>query len=245
MTHHRIISQNIMGTPAMSAKRVRADMRTMKNLALGVYCLQEFKFKWYWAALLFYFPVTRWGKYPMGYLGPRSSQPIIWDRKRYKCLKRRRILLHGGHSARLDPSGHGWEDRYITAVLLQDRVTGLCFWVTNRHYLPAAWSSPASSMRRSVWSAANGRDQQFIQELMDDGHVVFALGDYNWPARVYIPVINDHRTNYHGWLKSIDKVITWNNKHGRVYEVAKHEVSTANLNTDHGGKVLVFRLEKD
>lgn len=234
----RLISQNIKGTPAMKYKDVTNDLKVLKAKEPDIIALQEMKWVWYWTALLRVFLPTRWGKFPKLFLGARSSQPIIWDRREWKRIATKRVLLHEGKAA--DP--HGWEDRYIIAVLLENKKSGFRVWVTNRHYLPAAYTSPAGSLRRKVWSVANGRDRRLMQHLADGDFPWFSVGDFNWPGEVYPDKINGRRPEYHGGSQPIDKIISLGNKRGQVEERDSGRVSLSQLETDHAGRVLDFVL---
>lgn len=220
----KIIYQNIKGTPRMPYRDVLHDIKVMKEEDPDVLCLQEFKFKDYWATLRV-FPPHLYGKYPKGFLGDRSSQPVIWKRSAFRKIKVKGRLLHKGYAGNT-------EARYLRAALLEDKQTKVREWFKNTHYLPRG-----ASMYDRVWPVANRRDVAFTRECMETGDPLTGGGDYNRVGQVMpIAFFDRYPVHYVTPPESIDKVYVIANKKARHIVVTEGTIRLERLKTDHAGR---------
>lgn len=234
-----VVSQNIMGTPAMSYKKVKSDLNTVRARG-SVIGLQEMRWLWYWAAIRNVFDKADWGRYPRGFRKYGSAQPILWKKSRFTEIEHRTIVLHGPM-----PKGISGR-RYINAVLLQDIETGIRFWVTNRHYLPGAWSPKPHTLqheRKNKWLVANATDLEFLRDLGEDGVPIIILGDFN---RKDFDVVRrrvlDREVEYVG-PRGVDYVAIVAGERTRLLVTGETVIPESTLNTDHPGRQVVVSPE--
>lgn len=233
-TLRRFVGQNIRATPAMRYKKVREDLRAIKEAGGSVYALQEMKWPWYWTALFRVFGLPRpklkgWGRHPRSFMGARSAQPIVWRRKVYKLKKRKRKRLHGiapGISLA----------RFANAVLLEDRDTGLRCWYLSTHYIPGGSGTHGNRRRQRLWRRSVRRTEELLEELLDTGWPVLGSLDGNARGRIFSERIRGKKVYYIG-ERGIDYLILINNDKASVVIQGDGRINASDLNTDHAGRI--------
>lgn len=240
---HHAAGANIKGTPAMPARKVRADLKVLRKRA-DVLMLQEFRWPWYWRVAMLLLGIgKRWASSPVFKAGKdapvRGAQGILWKRKAWKRVKTRVWLLHDG-VAKVS------ESRFVRAVLLQDRVTGQFCWFLSTHFVVGGDESSDSPLRRGMLNDNIGMVDQVLSAIARSGHpVVFEL-DAN------IRSTSDSYDEWMAMLKRQDMKV--HGAHGVEYMLTRSGVSTkinvhrnwvvptTMLNTDHETRGITYTL---
>lgn len=230
MSFQKLISQNVMGTPAMPYKRVVHDLRVVKGKDPTVVALQEFKWKWYWAGILRVFGLS-WGKFPSMFLGPRSSQPILWHRSTLRKIRSDRVRVH--------VASEWTQERFLNCVLFEIKATGYRFWVTNTHLVP---NPDPGTLRYAIWRRGMRIIRNRVSDLLETGHPMICVGDYNTRSEVFGQEFHGWPVRYNGLTETIDKVISIDNSFARIMEEFVNDVPDDELWTDHPGRMLGFRV---
>ena len=124
---------NIKGTPAMPAASVRNDLKKLKS-RLDIIGLQEFRHRWYWLVLGALFG-ERWRSYPSQKAALKQpvfgGQGILWKSNINRKVHSRQMAAFDFED---DHSGI-MENRWIRAVLLEDRISQLACWYISTHFV--------------------------------------------------------------------------------------------------------------
>lgn len=156
------------------------DMRKAKEDS-NVVTLNEMYTPKYHAFLRFVFRPNKWGCYPK-----LAADPILWRKCDFKVRDKKSVLLHKGIKGILS-------SRKLRAVLLEDKVTHVKFWVTNKHYVSKAWNGKLDSqekLRKVRWEQGLDNEIDFITSL-NRNYPIISNGDYNrikWSPSFYFPV---------------------------------------------------------
>jgi hypothetical protein len=245
---HNFAGLNIKGTPAMSARKVRHDLRVAKNYA-SVVVLQEFRWPWYWrVATRVMGRVKKWRNrwasspsYRDGLARPVfGAQAVMWRRKVWKRLDTMQRILHRG-AAGIS------EDRRLRACLLADRETGLAAWFGTTHFVVGGDNDGDGRKRRAMLQEDIRRLDKFLTDLTADGEpVVFQL-DANIRAksdtyRQFREMLARHKAILHGNKSGVEYLFTINGKKVRVDVKKAWQIPVTALRTDHEGRGITFRL---
>lgn len=235
------VGANIKGTPKMRRRKVAEDLRTLRaNADLAV--LQEFKWRTYWLALAA--NLTGWGSYPSAVKGlaapVRGAQPITWRRAAWRRVGARVALLHE------ERAGIS-EDRYLRAVLVEDRATGLRCWHGGTHFVPGGDEADDDEVRRAMLDDNLDRFAAFLDDLAATGHPIVWHMDANVHAGTEAyrrlvqivrhqggRIVGEHGVEYlivvHGERVHVAVDVAWRLRPGEV------------LNTDHEARGIAYRL---
>lgn len=245
----RFFGANIKGTPAMRGKAVEHDLEVLLAAAASVFVVQEFRWRWYWlrAALVLVKRQPRgerWGSSPnmaAGLARPvRGAQAVFWRRSVWRRIETRHRLLHTGHAGIS-------ESRYIRAVLLEHKATGLRVWVWTTHYVVGGDNASDGPLRRMIFGEDMLVTERFLRRLLETGHPVLgemdgnvrkgssAYGDFiAMLARLDLEVVGDHGVE---WL------LAGNGDDGEEVQVLREWIiPTGLLETDHEVRCAEVRL---
>lgn len=238
---HRFVGMNIKGNPAMSAKKVRSDVKVAKSYS-DVAVFQEFRWDWYWKALGKALP-SFWGTSPGRKHGEKhpvmAAQAVLWNRRRWKKIDTRTILLHTG-KAKVS------ETRYLRAVLLEDRKAGLRAWFVTTHFVVGGDEAKDSPLRKKMLRGNQGTLDAFLRDLKDTGYAVICQLDANIRRTSsaydgFMLMLRSLSANIHG-AHGVEFLFTIDGPESAVKVVADWQISTSKLNTDHEGRGISFRL---
>jgi hypothetical protein len=244
-TWRHFLGLNIKGTPAMPGRAVAHDLRIAKRRG-DVVALQEFKWPWYWMRLSRILPRggrAKWRAYPShdrGLARPNEgAQAVLWKASAWRRVDSRRALLHEG-AAKIT------ERRWLRAVLLEDRETGLRAWFGSTHFVVGGDEAADSPRRKAILDGDIARLDAFLADLLGTGHpVLFQLDANIRPSsvafRTFRDVLRKHEARLHGdrgveYLFHIDAPGT------TVHVLKPWVVPVQELRTDHEGRGLTFRL---
>lgn len=245
---HRFAGLNIKGTPAMSGRKVRHDLRVAKNHA-SVVVLQEFRWPWYWRSANRVLNRAkkwrnRWASSPSyadGLARPVfGAQAVLWKRKPWKRRDTKQRVLHDGEAGIS-------ETRRLRACLLEDRESGLAAWFGTTHFVVGGDNDGDGPVRRRMLQENMDRLDEFLADLVATGHpVVFQL-DANIRAssdtyRQFRAMLAKHRAVLHGNKAGVEYLFTINAKKARVQVDKAWQIPTSALHTDHEGRGITFRL---
>lgn len=248
------LGANIKGTPAMSADKVRADLRHLRSRT-DLLVVQEFKWSWYWrvardemATVLSRGEITdRWGASPGFAAGFKDAvagaQACLWSRAEWKKIRTKRWLLH--------PSTPGIsDDRYQRAVLVEHRKTKQRVWLYTTHFAVGGDRRGDPQRNRTVLALDIDRMGIALTYLRGTGHPVLGQLDANiardsaaYPG--FKKMLDDHGARLHG-EHGVEYLFSINGKRTRV-EVKNDWVVLPKsrkgpLNTDHEARGVTFRL---
>jgi hypothetical protein len=246
------VGQNIRGTPPMKADFVEHDLKVLMERA-DVVAVQEFRWDWYWTTLGKQAKPkvnargerldAGWAASPTIKTGTkepvRAAQPIIWDRDKWAREASRYRKIHDG-----EPGIS--EDRFIRAVLLRDRETGLKCWFVSTHYVVGGDEAGDGPKRQQMLDQDIRRTDAFLKGLAKTGHPVIAQLDANihktsqtYPA--FMAMLKRHDAKVHG-VHGIEFLFTIDGKDARVEVKKTWQISTDDLKTDHEGRAITARL---
>lgn len=242
----RFLGMNIKGTPAMTAMQVAEDLAVgQKNCSVLV--TQEFRWPWYWrtlrTAVALTAPRSLWRTSPglvPGFAMPvRGAQSILWKGRRWKRVGTKLTRLHKGIAGIS-------EDRFIRAVLLQDRETRLRCWFLTTHFVVGGDRATDSSRRRNVMAVDLAGFGTFVDELAATGHPIIGQLDANLrPAsEVYKPflkIVRRHKGEFHG-NHGVEFLFTIDGRTTSIEVKKDWTVPTTELNTDHEGRGITARI---
>lgn len=243
---YRFLGMNIKGTPAMKFRAVRHDMQVFEDECdLGV--LQEFKWRWYWRVVNLLLPrkgKDRWRTFPSRGTAIKdpvySAQACLWKGELFEFLQGRADVLH--FRSRLSNT------RWMRAVKLRDRDTGIAFWMGTTHFTVGGDRGSGSEYARRVGLARDLRKfDLFLGRLVASGLPVLFQLDANihkgtWAYTKFLQILRKHGARVHG-EHGVEYLITVNGKRARVRVVKDGRIPTARLFTDHEGRWIDFYLE--
>lgn len=237
----RFVGQNIKGTPAMSAAKVRHDLRQVRAHA-DVAVLQEFKWRWYWVGLRA--TLAAWGTYPgkvRGIGSPiRGGQPVLWKRDLWRRLDHRARLLHDGHA--------GWsDDRLLRAELLADAtLAALACWFAGTHFVVNGDKATDPAIGRQMMATDQAHLDAFLTDLQATGWPIIleldaniAVGSAAWGP--FLQIIEAHHGQFVG-TKGVEYLVVFQGTKAQVEILESWTIPTSQLYTDHEGRGLTFRI---
>ena len=228
--------QNIKGTPQMSAAKVRQDLKVIKHPG-QVFAFQEFKWPTYWAALATVMPNKTFAWRPSGYLGPRSSQPVLWRRHGFKKKNVKVVKLHEGH-------GTVTQARYIRGVLLQHKESGYAAWFCSTHWVVGGSRVNSPRVNKLLYAQDKQKTTAFLTELAETGHPVLLHADLNSQGLALPLKIAGRPVRYWG-EKDVIYTITIDGEKTKIVNGDLKYIPLSELNTDHRGRELTFRLSQE
>lgn len=249
---HRAVGANIKGTPAMPARKVLGDLRHLKGKA-DVIVTQEFKWGWYWrvlGALLLGVGKAKeiWGSSPAYRVGRKQpvsgAQAVLWKRALWKRIDTRKVLLMSGHAGIS-------EHRYIRAVLLEDRLTGLRCWFLSTHFVVGGDGPNDGPIRQRLLDSNVARLDAFLASLERTGDPIWGEIDANIHAgtleyRQFVVMLNKHNAKIHG-AHGVEYLFTIDNREAKVVVTKNWTVQPkahgGPLWTDHESRGTDFYLE--
>lgn len=241
----RFLGMNIKGTPAMTAIEVAEDLAVGQDHC-SVLVTQEFRWPWYWRTLRTAVAVTaksRWRTSPglvPGFARPvRGAQSVMWKGRRWKRVGTKVALLHKGVAGIS-------EDRFIRAVLLKDRETGLRCWFLTTHFVVGGDMASDSSRRRNIMAIDLAAFHNFVDHLVASGHPIIGQLDANLrPAsQVYssfLRIVRRHKGTFHG-NHGVEFLFTIPGRTTSIEVKRNWTVPTTELNTDHEGRGITARI---
>lgn len=228
----RACGANIKGTPSMRGSKVAADLKVISKKA-DVIVLQEFKWDWYWRVLGRVL-AAYWGSWPGRKIGVArpvdGAQGILWRRKIWKKIDTRKRLLMRGR-ARIS------EHRYLRAVLLEDRLTGLRCWFMSTHFVVGGDEKGDSELRKQILRSNIAMLGAFLDKLAATGEPVWCELDANihqgseaYP--LFMEMVKEHNLKIHG-KHGVEYVLTGDGRDTDIVVVRDWEIGVGQLNTDH------------
>lgn len=240
---HHAAGANIKGTPAMPASAVQHDLNVLRRRA-DVLMLQEFRWPWYWGVAMRVLANGKtWGSSPSFNAGKnastRGAQGITWNRLKWKRIKSRMWLLHKGVAAVS-------EDRYLRAVLLQDRKTKQFCWFVSSHFVVGGDEDHDSHLRKSMMAGDIDVVRNVLRTLERSGFPVIAEVDANIHkgSAVYgewIRMLADAGAKVYG-THGVEYLFTVNGEETKVDAIRAWVIPTSQLRTDHETRGLTYRL---
>lgn len=243
---HHAAGANIKGTPAMPAAAVRHDLKVLRKRA-DVLMLQEFKWPWYWSAAMRVLDGDiLWSSspaFPVGQDRPVvGAQGITWNNLKWKKIASR---MWPGFDFRVDTSGI-MDNRWIRAVLLEDRKTGQKVWFFSTHFVVGGDRHGDGPVRQRLLDDNIGRLVAAVREVKGFGYPIICELDANiardsaaygsWMRALHgidAKVIGTHGVEYlfvvQGRKTKVDVIRNW-------------IVPTTQLRTDHETRGLTYRL---
>lgn len=237
----RFAGLNIKGTPAMSAASVRHDLKVAKASA-DVLVFQEFRWEWYWAQLALVMNPA-WGTSPTTGLGRKrptmGAQAALWKKSMWKRIEVRRVVLHDG-VAKVS------ETRYIRAVLLEHKKTGLRCWFVTTHFVVKGDEKSDPELRQKIFAVDCQRTGAFLDKLIKTGEPIILQLDANVTYRstrypLFHNMVQKRNGRMHG-TKGVEFLITFPGKNARVQVHDDWIIPTSKLKTDHEGRGITARL---
>lgn len=247
----RIGNANIKGTPAMRGWAVEHDLEVLVAAHLSAFVVQEFRWRWYWIKALLVLVKRqprgkRWACSPgfaRGALRPvRGAQAVFWRRDVWR--RRRTIVrrLHDGYKKVSEP-------RWIRAVLLEHKATGMLVWLWSTHNVVRGDDAGDPALRRGILAGDLAVIDSTLRMLKATGHPVIGGLDANihrgseaYAAlmaivrRHSLEVVGDHGVEY---------VLVGDGEAGSEVQVkADSIIPTGMLETDHEVRVVTARLVK-
>lgn len=244
-TWRRFAGFNIKGTPAMPAASVAHDLRVASRYG-SVLALQEFRWPWYWHAMSRVMPAHAdrpWRAspgMPEGAARPvLGAQAVLWKGRVWKRIDTRVAILHKG-AAKIS------ETRYLRAVLLEDRATGLRCWFASTHFVVAGDRAGHSERRRTIMAMDLNALDNFLHGLTRTGYPVAMQLDANihtgTPAyREFRAILRRYKGTIHG-THGVEYLFTLPGTRTDIEVSDDWVVPTTRLKTDHEGRGITFRL---
>jgi hypothetical protein len=241
----RFLGMNIKGSPAMTAVEVAQDLAVAQDRC-SVLVTQEFKWPWYWRTLRTAVALTSpsfWRTSPglvPGFAMPvRGAQSIMWKGRRWKRTGTKLALLHKGIAGIS-------EDRFIRAVLLQDRKTRLRCWFLSTHFVVGGDRVSDSARRRSVMAGDLAAFGAFVDELVATGHPIIGQLDANLRPgsevyRPFLKIVRRHKGEFHG-AHGVEFLFTIDGRTTSIEVKDDWIVPTYEVNTDHEGRGITARI---
>lgn len=247
----RIGGANIKGTPAMRGAAVEHDLEVLVDAHLSAFVVQEFRWRWYWIKALLVLVKRaprgrRWASSPgmaRGALRPvAGAQAVFWRRDVWRRRATRVRRLHDG-AAKIS------EARWIRAVLLEHKATGLLVWLWTTHNVVGGDNAGDSARRQGILANDLAVIDSFLRMLKATGHPVIGEFDANirrtsaaYPRLMAIvrrhglEVVGDHGVEY---------LLVGDGEDGSEVQVkADSIIPTSRLETDHEVRVATVRIVK-
>lgn len=240
---------NIKGTPRMAAKKVREDLKTLRE-AGSVGVVQEFKHDYYWriaSGVFIKFFNKKWNTSPSAvraFAHPvAGAQAVFWNRRIWKKITTRKLLLHRG-AAGIS------EDRYLRAVLLEDRATGLRCWFGTTHFVVGGDRENDSKVRRNMLSGNIEKLDKFLRELEKSGYPIWFqldanIGLHSAAYRPFKEMLDRHNATIHG-EHGVEYTFTINSYESKIVVTRAFRINTkahgGKMNTDHEVRLTRFHL---
>lgn len=240
----RFLGMNVRGTPAMKAEAVKHDLTAARRKA-DVLVTQEFKWAWYWRVAKAVLSVAGWRSSPgfkTGFRKPvAGGQAVMWDGAKFKRGRVIRRLLHKGRAGIS-------EMRFLRAVLLRDKETGLRAWFGTTHFVVGGDEAGDGPQRREMMDLNLAALDNLLGDLVKTGWpVVFQLdANIKTTSHVYpkyAAILRKHGATMHG-VKGIEYLFTIPGRKADIEIKGDWIVSARNLYTDHEGRGITFRLVK-
>lgn len=235
------VGANIKGTPKMSRRKVAEDLRTLRAHA-DLVVIQEFRHRSYWLALAA--NLRHWGSYPNAARGLArpvwAGQPVAWRRRVWRRVAGRVALLHKGRAGIS-------EDRYLRAVLVEDRATGLRAWHGGTHNVVGGDEPTDGPVRRAMLDEDLDRLAGFLDDLASTGEPVVWHMDANVHRgteayRRLVEIVRSRGGVFHG-EHGVEYLFVMHGAHTRVEVVASWRLRAGDhLNTDHEARGITYRL---
>ena len=232
---------NIKGTPRMRRRKVAEDLRTIRANADAL-ALQEFRHRSYWLALAA--NLRSWGSFPSAASGlarpVRGAQALAWRRSIWRRRGSRIKRLHRGRAGIS-------EDRYLRAVLLEDKATGVRCWHGSTHFVVGGDDPTDGPVRRAMLEHDLERWAEFLDGLADTGHPVVWHMDANVHkgTRAHdriVEVVTAHGGRILG-EHGVEYLIVLPGNKARVGGVVLWRLRAGIvLNTDHEARGMTYRL---
>ena len=237
---------NIKGTPAMPAAAVKHDLTVGRSEA-SVLVTQEFRWPWYWRTLKNVVGRGKWSDrwssspgFAKGFARPvRGAQSVMWDNKIWKHVDTRVRVLHDGHAGIS-------EDRFIRAVLLQNRATGVLCWFLTTHFVVGGDEPGDGPLRKKMMALDLRVLDTMVEGLRETGYAIIGQFDGNihrgTPAyRELMDIASDNKMTFHG-EHGVEYLFTVDGEATKVQVLNDWVVPTSRLKTDHEGRGITYRL---
>lgn len=233
---------NIKGTRAMPNASVRHDLDIVQN-ASDVFVVQEFKWSSYWKVFATLMGVA-WASFPgktRSLLRPvEGAQAIFWKKKLFKKLK---TFSHPAFNFDLDNAGI-MDNRWIRAVLLQDRQDRFTSWYLTTHFVVGGDQAFDGPKRKEFMKQNINRLDHVLTKLQNTGYPICGEIDGNihkgsWAYALFMEMMHTHGATFHGEL-GVEYAFTINGRFGTFNKVVPTVIPTSRLKTDHEVRVLEF-----
>lgn len=235
-------SANIKGTPAMTGAQARWDLRVARRHCT-ILVLQEFRHRHYWKAIA---DLKRnwasWPGYRAGRWWPnRAAGALMWRKRRFSKINQAVRILHEGV-----PKVS--ETRYLRAVLLREKSTGLHAWFGGCHFVVKGDRRGGPSANARILHQHDlPRFREFVSGLLASGHPVLWGMDAN---------IHKHTQAHRDLLAIVDELggtiigehgveylIHFPGRHARFKVESHGVVPAAKLHTDHEIRLVTGTLQ--
>lgn len=243
---HHVAGANIKGTPAMPAEAVRHDLKALRKRA-SVLMLQEFKWPWYWSAAARVLDGDMlWASSPSFAVGKdrpvTGAQGITWKGRTWKRVASR---MWPGFDFSQSTAGI-MDNRWIRAVLLEDRKTKQKVWFMSTHFVVGGdrWSD--SDRRRDLLHDNIARMTAAIREIKGFGYPIVGELDANIArdSQAYVPwakALTSVEAKVIG-TPGVEYLFVVQGRKTRVDILRHWIIPTTKLRTDHETRGLTFRL---
>lgn len=240
----KFLGMNIKGHPAMKASQVSADL-VVGRRNCDVLAMQEFRWPWYWRVLSKSLPNAArfWHSAPrkgQGLMHPtKGAQALTWRTQLWDHEETCTRLLHKGE-AKIS------EVRYLRAVLLKDKVSGLKCWFGSTHFVVGGDEEDDGPIRKKMMAQDLERFENFLVTLKKSEEPILFQLDAN------IHVGSEAYGQFRSLLARQDAVIHGN--HGVEYLISINGprtkvqvlrnwyISPKVLFTDHEGRGVTYCL---
>lgn len=248
-TTRRYVGQNIKGTPAMKARKVRHDLNKVRHHSESA-GVQEFKWPWYWRVAFSVMPVLvgkGWASYPSRANGLghpiQGAQAQFWRKKIYRARRRWVKLLHNG----VKPPG-GSDQRFLRAVELIDRASHLAFIQGGTHFMVAAdTAKPGTRNHGVMFDEDLPHFEELVDELVETGLPVLWEMDANIHPGTdayahLVKYVKSKGGEFHG-VMGVEYLFTIPGLRVKIVVEKVWTIPTSELFTDHEGRGIDFHLE--
>jgi hypothetical protein len=240
-SRREFIGANIRATPRMPNRAVRHDLRIIKARC-DAFVLQEFKLRDYWIVLAAIMRKS-WGTFPSkarGALRPvASGQPCGWHKRLWEAKASRVRLLHDG-KRKIS------ESRWLRAVLLSDRETGIRVWIGGTHFVVHGDEDHDGPIRVDMLDGNIATTEDFLSGLVQTGHPIIFELDAN---------IHRHSDSFNEFRdmvkllggrfigeKGVEYLFIIDSENTRVEVLDEWTIPTTKLRTDHEVRGITYRL---
>lgn len=242
----KFLGMNIKGTPAMKASQVSSDLMVGRRNC-DVLVTQEFRWPWYWRQLAKALPKSAktWHTAPrigQGFMHPvKGAAACTWNTKIWRWHETCTRLLHNGE-AKIS------EARYLRAVLLEDKETGLKCWFGTTHFVVGGDEASDGPIRKKMMAQDLERLDEFFTVLSQTGDPILFELDANihvgTPAYdEFRKILKKHGATIHG-NHGVEYLISIPGEEVRVQVLRNWIISPKVLFTDHEGRGVTYCLVK-